>query len=164
MYLACYLCLLTHLRFAIWLVFYESSVHLITHLWSEYSSYDLLSHWSTYKIPKKPLFLSYQASLYYNPKEFLGVITKWRRCWGEEIEAQLPWETTRSSFDDRERHLLVVIIYLATPWRTNSVVTPLKTCDRSRKDHQKETSLTETDFQICRLSTSGISRGIVSYL
>ena len=51
-----------------------------------------------------------------------------------------------------------------TPWRTNLVATPLKTCDRSRKDHQKETSLTETDFQIYRLSTSGISRGIVSYL
>jgi hypothetical protein len=40
-------------------------------------------------------FLSYQASLAYNPKEFLGVITKWRRCRGEEIEAQLPWETTQ---------------------------------------------------------------------
>ena len=39
-------------------------------------------------------FLSYQASLAYNPKEFLGVITKWRRCQGEEIEAQLPWDTT----------------------------------------------------------------------
>jgi hypothetical protein len=47
-------------------------------------------------------FLSYQASLAYNPKEFLGVITKWRHCRGEEIEAQLPWETTRSSFDDRQ--------------------------------------------------------------
>jgi hypothetical protein len=39
-------------------------------------------------------FLSYQAFLAYNPKEFLGVITNWRRCRGEEIEAQLPWETT----------------------------------------------------------------------
>jgi hypothetical protein len=47
-------------------------------------------------------FLSYQASLAYNPKEFLGVITKWCRCRGEEIEAQLLWETTRSSFDDRQ--------------------------------------------------------------
>jgi hypothetical protein len=40
------------------------------------------------------IFLSYQASLVYNPKEFLGVITNWRRCRGEEIEAHLPWETT----------------------------------------------------------------------
>jgi hypothetical protein len=32
--------------------------------------------------------------LAYNPKEFLGVITNWRHCRGEEIEAQLPWETT----------------------------------------------------------------------
>jgi hypothetical protein len=38
----------------------------------------------------------------YSNKEFLGVITNWRRCRGEEIEAQLPWETTRSSFDDRQ--------------------------------------------------------------
>ena len=28
------------------------------------------------QIHKKPLFLSYQASLAYNPKEFLGVITQ----------------------------------------------------------------------------------------
>ena len=38
--------------------------------------------------------LSYQASLTYNLGEFLGVITNWRRCRGEEIEAQLPWDMT----------------------------------------------------------------------
>jgi hypothetical protein len=54
------------------------------------------------KDPLSQAYLSYQASLAYNPKEFLGVITNWRRCRGEEIEAQLPWETTRSSFDDRQ--------------------------------------------------------------
>jgi hypothetical protein len=68
-------------------------------------------------IQKNYLFLSYQASLAYNPKEFLGEITNWRHCRGEEFEAQLPWETTRSNFDDRQSLdiYLVVIIYLATP-------------------------------------------------
>jgi hypothetical protein len=51
-----------------------------------------LSHCSKHLIIND--FLSYQASLVYNPKEFLGVITNWRRCRGEEIEAQLPWDTT----------------------------------------------------------------------
>jgi hypothetical protein len=43
---------------------------------------------------KSTIFLSYQAPLVYNHKGFLGVITNWRHCWGEEIEAQLPWEMT----------------------------------------------------------------------
>jgi hypothetical protein len=46
------------------------------------------------------------------------VITNWRRCRGEEIEAQLSWETTqRLILDDRQGLdiTLVVIIYLATP-------------------------------------------------
>jgi hypothetical protein len=51
-----------------------------------------LSHCS--KHTKFTIFLSYQASLAYNPKEFLGVITNCLHCWGEEIEAQLPWEMT----------------------------------------------------------------------
>ena len=41
----------------------------------------------------------------------------WRRCRGEEIEAQLPWENdTVPDFDDRQSldTFLVVIIYLAT--------------------------------------------------
>ena len=89
-------------------------------------SYNLLS----YPIVPNTLIihnlLSYQAPLVYNHKGFLGVITNWRRCQGEEIEAQLPWETTRSNFDDRQRlgTFSVVIIYLVTPWRTDSVVTP----------------------------------------
>jgi hypothetical protein len=62
-------------------------------------------------------YLSYQASLRYNLGEFPGVMTNWHCCWGEEIEAQLPWETTRYSFDDRQSldTFSVVIIYLATP-------------------------------------------------
>jgi hypothetical protein len=46
------------------------------------------------------------------------VITNWRRCRGEEIEAQLPWETTLDLLLDDRQGLditLVVIIYLATP-------------------------------------------------
>ena len=42
----------------------------------------------------------------------------WHYCWGEEIEAQLPWENdTVLYFDDRQGMgtYLVVIIYLATP-------------------------------------------------
>jgi len=41
----------------------------------------------------------------------------WRRCWGEEIETQLPWENdTIPGFDDKQGlgTFLVVIIYLAT--------------------------------------------------
>jgi hypothetical protein len=75
-----------------------------------------LSHCS--KHTKFTIFLSYQASLAYNPKEFLGVITNWRRCRGEEIEAQLPWEMTLDLLLDDRQGLditLVVIIYLATP-------------------------------------------------
>jgi hypothetical protein len=48
--------------------------------------------------------LSYQAFLAYNPKDFLGVITNWRRCRGEEIEAQLPLgDDIDLIFDDRQR-------------------------------------------------------------
>ena len=42
----------------------------------------------------------------------------WRRCRGEEIESQLPWENdTVPDFDDRQDlgTFLVVIIYLTTP-------------------------------------------------
>jgi hypothetical protein len=41
-----------------------------------------------------PKRVSYQASPTYSLGEFPGVITNWRRCRGEEIEAQLLWETT----------------------------------------------------------------------
>jgi len=60
----------------------------------------------------------FQASPSYNLGEFLGVITSiGTSCWGEEIEAWLPWENdTIPCFDDRQSldTFLVAIIYLAT--------------------------------------------------
>jgi hypothetical protein len=64
------------------------------------------------------IFLSYQASLVYNPKEFLGVITKLAPLPGKQnlSYAFLGYET-EMIFDDRQRLdiLLVLIIYLVTP-------------------------------------------------
>jgi hypothetical protein len=64
-------------------------------------------------------FLSYQASLAYNPKEFLGVITKWRRCRGDEFKSLTSWENDKSDLvlDDRQGVDIIrlYIIYLATP-------------------------------------------------
>ena len=57
----------------------------------------------------------------------------WRHCWGEEIEAQLPWENGTVSalmidkvFDDRQslETFLVVIIYLATLLEDQLLVIP----------------------------------------
>jgi hypothetical protein len=84
--------------------------------WS-FSSAIELSYCS--KHTKPTIFLSYQAFLAYNPKEFLGVITNWHRCRGTEIEAQLPWENEKSDLvlDDRQGvdTMRLYIIYLATP-------------------------------------------------
>jgi hypothetical protein len=62
--------------------------------------------------------LSYQASFPYNLKEFLGEITNWCRCRGEEIEASsFLGDDIELILDDRQGLdiTLVVIIYLVTP-------------------------------------------------
>ena len=64
-------------------------------------------------------FLSYQAPLVCNHKGFLGVITKWHRCRGDEFRSLTSWENDKEDLvlDDRQGvdTILVVIIYLATP-------------------------------------------------
>jgi ribonuclease HI len=78
------------------------------------------------------------------------VITNWRHCRGEETEAQLPWETTRSNFDDRQsldtflgcNHLSGDSI--GTKWLREEL-TPGKT----KKDHWQH------QFQILRRSSEG---------
>ena len=77
--------------YLIWLLFPESTVSL--DVWVVY----YIDHWRPHCSKHiYTLFLSYQASLAYNPKEFLGVITNWRRCRGDEIQVLLSWDTTQS--------------------------------------------------------------------
>ena len=68
----------------------------------------------------------------------------WRHCWGEEIEAQLPWENdTVLDFDDRQRlgTFLVVIIYLETPLEGDQpLATPHFSPGSVRETHSKKSS------------------------
>ena len=71
--------------------------------------------------------VSYQASPTYSLGDFPGVITNWCCCRGEEIEAQLPWETTQIYFlmIDKEQTLSGCNHLSGDSMRTNSVATPL---------------------------------------
>ena len=74
---------ISYSKFIVWSLSSKSIVLFECMKWS-FSLAIELSYCS--KHTKSTIFLSYQAFLAYNPKEFLGVITNWHRCRGEEIE------------------------------------------------------------------------------